>query len=349
MDEKKKFTAFDTLRGLCILCIVVYHVNFRRQFNDYIGFIYDYAGVYGNIFFFMISGFLMTYSYKERIAEKIVSFEDFFVRKVKGVAIYYFISEIIVIGCMVVRSGFIASEIKLDKIIYDFLLVTNGLNETLIPYNGPLWFINILLVCYMIHFFILKKSKNNKDLYFLLLLIMIFLGVACETKGWSVPFLYRTSGEGYSNYFLGALLYEIYSKIKDNSVKIKEALGISIASLLAITILLARYGIQETVVDVRIVCSFAVIPPVIICVLFLNPVRRILELKACGYLGSISKELFFFHIPVSMIYEDITTALFGKSISRKILMIVYLVCLILICEIIKHIKKFILKKFKNAA
>lgn len=66
MNDKltKHYVAIDSLKGIIMLFIVLFHINatsvFDGAFNKYLYPIYQYGGAFGNYFFFMISGYLLS-------------------------------------------------------------------------------------------------------------------------------------------------------------------------------------------------------------------------------------------------------------------------------------------------
>ncbi len=78
MNDKltKHYVAIDSLKGIIMLFIVLFHINatsvFDGAFNKYLYPIYQYGGAFGNYFFFMISGYLLSNSTKAKIQKKAI-------------------------------------------------------------------------------------------------------------------------------------------------------------------------------------------------------------------------------------------------------------------------------------
>ena len=73
MKEKRRFDALTALKGLFILVIAFHNSQLVKPLAvDVPGaaFLALYGGVFGNSVFFILSGFLIAYNYRERIASR---------------------------------------------------------------------------------------------------------------------------------------------------------------------------------------------------------------------------------------------------------------------------------------
>lgn len=178
-------------------------------------------------------------------------------------------------------------------------MVTTGWIDDEYPYNGPCWFVSVLLLCYIIGFFILKTAKRNKDLYYLLLLIMLLWGYYLENAGLSAPFCYNHDGEGILNFFIGIVMYEFFCT---NEKYIKHLKILGGVVILCLIILFGKLGFRVVSGDIRITFSFLICPLAIFYAIYGKNVHRILCLQLLKLLGKVSMQIFFFHGPLMSIF-----------------------------------------------
>lgn len=122
-------------------------------------FIGSYGGTLGNYMFFLLSGFLLSYGYRQRIAGREISFREFLMRRLRKLYPLYILSNLVMLLGDLVQHGI--SGINLKRIVLTILLQNGGGLETAHPYNGPSWFVSALLVCYMAYYFVAYMSRNQ--------------------------------------------------------------------------------------------------------------------------------------------------------------------------------------------
>lgn len=92
-SKRDVFSSLTGLKGIFILGIVLFHSNtvFNAPFQDYMFFAYQYGGGIGNIMFFMLSGFLMSYCYKEKIWNQDIKFIPYIKKRLIKLYPIYFV------------------------------------------------------------------------------------------------------------------------------------------------------------------------------------------------------------------------------------------------------------------
>ncbi len=74
------------------------------------------------------------------------------------------------------------------------------------PYNGPAWFIGVIIFCYILFYIILKYVKNKK-IKVLTLCFLIIDGLCLVNYNLQMPILNREMGRGICCFFLGGFVY----------------------------------------------------------------------------------------------------------------------------------------------
>lgn len=292
-------------------------------------------------FFFLISGFLTGYIYKEKVEK--YSFGEYFWSRAKGFIVPTFWANTYALILWLIEwyvfkaynfEGFYIKKIGIVKLFTSYLNVSSGWLIDFLPINGPLWQISVLLLCEMIYWLINKIIKNNKVKRGLYILFVI-LGIAIFTIKTRMPFLYGdTNGRGYMCFFLGVLIYEIYEA---NKLKAWQGIVLLIAGLGAMQLsavrhlcifLLVNTGIFFIVTENKVVASF-----------FSN--------KLLGKIGSLSLPIYMVHEPfMNMVYA--TDLYFDLQIKYESLLtfVVFLLVILLLAILFEQLLKVIYKNSK---
>lgn len=215
----KRIKSLDILKFIMAILIVFHHyqqnTGMRGQsVNFYEGTIY-----WGTLveMFFIISGFLSAAGIK-RIEQK--DFKSFITEKILRI---YPMAMLSILA--MTAAGFVyvvvwgkwygGVRITLWKLWNSLLMtVTGGAVNDGTGINGALWYLCVLMYCYVIMYFIIWFC-NRKDINSIYgFAIMSILGLSVLQYEIKLPFLNEYTGRGYSSFFLGMLLFYIWSAVK---------------------------------------------------------------------------------------------------------------------------------------
>ncbi len=339
--EKKILKSLTSLRGVMIMCIVIYHTHDLLG-DDILLFepLYKYGGYLGNYFFFLLSGFLSCMSYRDKISKGLVGIERFILKKILKWYPLYLITNVIQL-IRIVRVSGIRGALPLRKLIPIFTMTATGWMDDYYPYNFPCWFICTLLLMQFV-FYMIMRIYSYRNLYRISVLIMIVWGYILMTYNFNFPFMYNHDGEGLFNFFMGVILYDIFELLcnfEKNGLThytINSKLYTSVFSLVcfAILILMAllciSYGVKDVCGDVRFVFTIVIIPSLIFVILKTSVLDRLFSLKILYGLGLISVHIYFWHIPLKDFFMDIN---FFEMMSMVICRVLYFATLIVISGI----------------
>lgn len=131
--------------------------------------------------FFMLSGIGMLIGYRDNIMAEKISFAEYMARRIKKLyptmlsALiattffqYFFLRR--------VGTTFIYGNYDIFHFILNFIGIQTGILVSDFSFNGPAWFISIILVCYIIFYVVSYLTRKNKELFVPICILNIVLG-----------------------------------------------------------------------------------------------------------------------------------------------------------------------------
>lgn len=317
MTKKINFRELDGLRGIFILLIVVMHVKgaFDYAFSSVLRPVYDYGGYFGNYMFFLLSGFLMGYWYSERIRksgsdpESSMSFWTFMKKRLLRIYPLYFLTNVV---CIIIDFCHLGAEaLDVRRMLLTFCMMCTGwIDDTRTPYNGVGWFVNVLMVCYLLFYLICWLGRKHKTVFYVLAAAAVLAGHAFMVLDLHVPFCFRTNGEGYLNFFAGVLLAQVFmagierSEDASSGWKRREIIAViaGVLNLLIVVGCILVGGLSNATSDipttVALMCFL-----LLITVLYGRGLRAVFGNPVFVFLGKISMSVFLWHLPILNILQ----------------------------------------------
>lgn len=315
MEQKRYYQALGSLKGLFILIIAFHNtLSGTTLFSQIPGadFLIKYGGAMGNAMFFMLSGFLISANYKDRIQSHSVALKDFLLRRLKKLYPMYLISNVLALLVEIFRYG--ASAINVEKVIFTVLLQGGGGIGTHAPYNRPTWFLSALIVCYILYFAVCYFAKSHTH-YIVYITAGIIVGYTLLTANLDLPFMSSSNGTAYLNFSLGCLFAESYPLLTRKQHRWLQPL--SLVTLPAVLYLMLSYGVEIIAGDLRICYSFVMCPMILYLALVKGPCRSILQFPGFLWLGKYSSYIFFWHLPFFFLFSDLyALAVPGGSVEE---------------------------------
>lgn len=341
----KRLDSLTGLRGIFIFMIVIYHMGgyFDSPFSSVLHLPYKWGGVMGNSFFFMLSGFVISCGYRDRILEKRVDFGGFIKKRLIKIYPMYLVTDVIQACFLVYEQGMI---INFRSIVPNIFMITTGWVDDIYPYNVSCWFVSVLLLCYIVYFVLCRAARENPKLVLYLEIGLALWGYLLLSRDINVPFCYSHDGEGMMNFFIGCILFEIYER---NSARANRRLFEGLFCLLLGFLFLARQaGFEQFSGDSRLPFTFLICPAAIMLALEMKWVGRILESRPFMKLGQISMNVFFWHMPVIVLVNILAVkGLFG-GIDVRIRFLGTLLLILLWAAVVEMIWVKLEKKYNEA-
>lgn len=328
MQEKKEyFTSLNGLRGICIIIIVLYHAGgfFGNTFSEFLAPIYKFGGYFGNYIFFMISGFLISNGYKNKIMNGTVKLSSFISHRLRIIYPLYLITILAqtVINIILYKT---TALVNFKTLLLNLLLITSGWVDDIYPYNLPCWFLSMLILCYILYFFITYISRKSNPVY--MYIIIVFIGYILENANLRLPFLYNHDGEGFMNFFIGCLLFEFYKLCSKKASKVICTGGIALTILLIF--LAYKSNLVSVMGDVRIGFSMLICPVIILTVIQFDTLQKVFNLYPFRFLGAISMSVYLWHMIILSFFNIIP---FISDLNNGLKFIIYIILLITLSKL----------------
>ncbi|WP_293303672.1 acyltransferase family protein [Pedobacter sp. UBA5917] len=247
----KYFHTFDIIRGIAAVVVILNHWEFfyfekstwvkegidktTLPFYTYLSAIYNH-GVIAVDLFFLLSGFIFFWLYAERIAKGKMNFGKFMVFRISRlypIHLVTLLSVAVLQWLMIKNTGhyFIVLFNDSYHFILNLLFMQSWGIEKGASFNGPSWSASVEAFLYLLFFFICYvRMQHNKWLLLLLMPVGIF-----------IQYYYSLIGKGMYSFFLGALVYYIYTwMLKENRNK-KYLSSLIVFTILLWGILFAEY------------------------------------------------------------------------------------------------------------
>jgi peptidoglycan/LPS O-acetylase OafA/YrhL len=312
-EPAARFRVLDSLRGVSALQIVIYHYVLTA------GAIWEQYWFLRNAwvwldFFFVLSGFVMTYVYGDRLRDA---------RSMLGFAVRRFGRvwplHIGVLTALVAFIGVINLALPherwwtitattppfgyLSLITEFFLLNSVGIWDDY-QWNGPSWSIGAELYVYVIFAMVCVLARRA---LVAVAAAMVVLGLAAMAI-WSPRYLHSTIDYGLfrciAGFFVGVIAYKAYAHIARHKGARLALRNVWVASIAEIAVLCAVMAALYVIYQLRILTWHSLVVPVLFggvvyVFAFANgAVSRMLDTRAFRRLGDLSYSIYITHVPL---------------------------------------------------
>lgn len=290
--QNQHFYQLDSLRGIFILGIVIYHVN--ASFG--------------------------------------AAFSEFMARRLRRLYPLYILTTVVQLCLRILLNE--TPGITAKAILLNVLMIPSGWIDDGLPFNTPLWFVSVLMLCYIIFFALCRLSGKDGRRYMAMVILLMLWGLVLEIGNFDIPFCYNYNGEGLLNFFAGCLLLEAYSSLDKSYIRKLSTLGMAAICLLGA---FSIFGVFRNMpVDMRFVITFLICPALILAALTVPALSLVLTLRPLVLLGSISMSVFFWHAPLLKAFT-LLSPWFGFFIhSPQAAFLAYLLFVIFFCAFPLH-------------
>jgi len=266
----------QSLRFIFVMMIFMSHFDYR----DIRGF--DAGGDCGVAFFFMLSGFVCSLSYGQRICEGVFRYGDFIWKRLKKLYPLHLFSLLFFL---------LVSQTTLDlKVLANALLLQSWVPDPdwYFSCNKVSWFLSSLLFCYVVFPWVYRHLSEYLTLAVL---------TACAVVYWLTPYdrvnavLYVFPAVRFIDFYIGMLLYQFYERKKTLSIP----KGTELLLIFVLLLTLAVYPFTDAKLRNAPLYWVVLMPLILVFAQEKGLVSRLLKTKPMLFLGSLTMPVFLTH------------------------------------------------------
>lgn len=343
INERPRIEAIQALRGIACIAIMLSHTKFKYLVG---------TGAWGVSIFFVLSGFMMIYSYYGKNRIKNTSIIENFIfawKKIKKLYPLHIVATLILAIFLFVGHDRVPFIQAVMKLITNFLLIQEWAPLRDRSINGVSWYLSSILFCYFIFPWALwvfekkidrRSAKRSIVILFVLMLIVGIIGSMLRpfdddtNKLWTTElcswFVYKFPVSRSIDFLIGCnigYLFLTNSDSNDNYFYSHEKIISIIACLFAVVsnilFCLMLYS-QKTLSDNNNSDSsrwwtfvIAYIPSACLLVYIFahnnSVLSKFLSNKVLLYIGNVSQFVFLIHAVIFDLIDPIIWKLFGKE------------------------------------
>lgn len=295
-----------SLRFVFAFMVFLSHLWFLLDESDFFKHLYDdifYEGYIGVSFFFILSGFVLGYSYHDKILNGEVRFSQFWLARLARIYPLHFLTLMVAVPLsmrgdevewitrFVLNIFLIQSFVPSDDIYFYFNSVSWSISDE--------WFFYLMFPFLV---FLMLRKKYLKFLPFLLLLIPISLFLVKES--YHEKYFYINPLLRLGDFIIGKMLYRVYRKRKEIEI-LNDRKVATLAEIGSIILLSVFFYFHEDIGQgYRYSCYYW--PPMIVLIYTFSyakgAISDVLSNKFLVYLGEISFGFYMIHMLVIRYY-----------------------------------------------
>lgn len=318
--------SIQALRGVAFLGVFAFHSGVKC---------FGGSGAWGVSVFFVLSGFIMTYSYYGSDRINLVSFRNniLFARdKIKRLYLLHFLTTFAMAVFMIVGDTVESVEEIIIKLILNILLIQEWIPMSQRSINGVSWYLCVTAFLYFIFPWILKYMEKGysgnkaKKMAVGLFLLQILIGGGCLLiilTGHEIDlewFVYKFPLVRALDFIIGCNMGYLFLKSPQKMIKKAQYTILELVCLFIIIIGNLCHIMESTLYPDRW-WTFSIVFTISSCMavyLFAENkgyITRLLTNKFTIFLGELSPYAFLIHFVIFRYLEAICKILYGKEFA----------------------------------
>ena len=203
-----------SIRMIFAIFVFLSHLSFLENSNSYSKLFNNIfsEGFLGVSFFFILSGFILTYSYESRLRKKTVFIRSFYIARFARIYPMHFVTMIVALTLSLIVGN------NDNYLLQNSLLIQSFYNDKDIFFslNAPSWSISDEMFFYIVFPVVLFFNINIRLLIlFVLTAAILYLNVYLDHDNQHY-WLYISPIFRFADFLLGIILYSIYRYVKSN-------------------------------------------------------------------------------------------------------------------------------------
>ncbi len=319
-----RFLALDGWRGIAAILVALYHLGFYNHIHDMVFLRNSYLFV---DFFFVLSGFVISYAYQHRLKDlqQVKEFIIFRIARLWPLHLFVLalfialeLAKLLIIqktGGISANTPPFSNEYSVESIVSNILLLQSINLHEMLTWNYPSWSISVEFYTYLVFvlFTLLTQfyKKLSKPLYLILFVgsfIVLFFSVDSLDDATYHNGIFRC----IIGFFLGNICYKVYTKYKNKSIPYPTF--IELLTLVGIISFVYFAGDNKY----SLLAPFIFVLSVYIFAFEQGAISKILKIKAIQNIGKWSYSIYMIHAFLLILMSrllNITGHLSGQSFS----------------------------------
>lgn len=323
-----------SLRFVFALMVFVSHLGFVQQKDSYLASLYDavlYEGYIGVSFFFILSGFILSYRYQNELLNGKTSKKSFYNARIARIFPLHLLTFLIAIPLTFY-------EFAQDKLLYSLQALTNvTLTQSFVPnrfiyfsFNSPSWSISNEMFFYLLFPLIIvffSKSKQYVKVFIPLIIILIPVLSLIVPKIYHHQLFYINPLFRIVDFIIGILLYIVFKRYK----KTKPHINFTYLEITTILLLVLFMAFHKFIPEVARYSYYYWVPMSLLIIVFAfqrGSLSKLLSHKVFIHLGHISFSFYLFHQLIIRYTLKINSKLF--DFENDILLMVFMLIMTII-------------------
>ena len=308
--------SLQSLRGVAAILIVAHHFGFNSGMVDSFG---DCAVA----IFMMLSGFVLTLGYHERVAAGYhIPFRNFMLKRIFRIAPLYILGQLYILALY-------RFAISPAKLIPDLLMLQSWIPspEFYFSGNAPTWFVSDLMLCYLLFIPTITLLTRKPRLFTYIFsgyLTAYFLCAAFIPETLVHPIVYIFPPMQFPVFVLGMVLAKRYSALRCNP---SGGIVNLIVATVIIAIIVQMWFYPEVTPRLSLSSYWWITAGALIVALTVFDnlrclIIRLFHIRALIALGNVSYALYIFHIPFLYTWRIICRHL-GLTLSLNVDFVIF--------------------------
>lgn len=290
-----------SLRFFFALMVFVSHLWFIKDDGAFATQLYEHIfseGYIGVSFFFILSGFILSYTYKDKILEDRVSKKSFWLARFARIYPLHFVTLLVAIP-LSFRQDMVEWA---TRFVLNLFLVQSFVpsQDVYFYFNSVSWSISDEMFFYLVFPFLILALFRKRNMTILpILLLVIPLGLFFIKSGYHHKYFYINPLLRLADFTIGIALYHIYELRKHIEFPSKRLA--TYAEIIAVLVLLLFFALHEYVPQGFRYSCYYWLPMIGIIYVFAyskGAISTVLSNDKLVYLGEISFGFYMWHMLV---------------------------------------------------
>jgi len=325
--------SLQSLRFVFIMLVVMSHI---------IGKSFDFGGECGVSFFFLLSGFILSYAYGEQVSSGVFQQKRFLQKQLSKFYPLHLLTFIV----MIVLDARLGRFYEWEKLVANVLLLQSWVPSDNFYFvgNGLSWFLSDLLFFYVAFPFVfrlLTGASLRRLLTGAAVILALYAALAASIPESLInPLLYAAPWTRLIDFSIGILLFRIYTSGVGRTFGLwlsrQPSSAVTLMETALVLALVASFFVYEhSSLRFRCTALFWLVLPAVLYFFVVSDkldgaVTRLLHHPVMQWLGGISMEIYLTHWAFMRIfYSGLVSLGFGEEGRMLPLVLLVTICLII--------------------